>query len=92
MSWLKWISAYLFDCTHPNTTWPRRNPTGSVYIACLDCGKELPYSLERMRIVATRRASDRSKPGGWETSSAPREMGRVERRTYYNLITGAGIR
>ena len=74
MSWLNWISAYLFDCAHPNTTWPRRNPAGSVYIACLDCGKELPYSLERMRIVTTQRVSDRSKPGGMATSLARREM------------------
>jgi hypothetical protein len=51
MSWLKWILAYLFDCVHPHTCWPRRNRAGCAYVACLDCGKELPYSLERMRIV-----------------------------------------
>lgn len=51
MRWLKWIWAYLFDCVHPHTTWPHRNRTGFVYVCCLDCGKELPYSLELMRIV-----------------------------------------
>jgi hypothetical protein len=52
MSWLKWIFAYLFDCVHPHTTWPRRSPVGLVYVCCVDCGRELPYSLESMRIVA----------------------------------------
>ena len=51
MSWVIWILAYLFDCVHSHTTWPRRNGAGCVYLACLDCGKELPYSLERMRVV-----------------------------------------
>jgi hypothetical protein len=51
MGWLKWISAYLFDCVHPHTTWPRRNATGLVYICCVDCGRELPYSLKYMSIV-----------------------------------------
>jgi hypothetical protein len=52
MSWLSWILAYLFDCAHPHTTWPRRHRAGFAYVACLDCGRELPYSLDRMRIVA----------------------------------------
>src|SRR3981081_4478940 len=51
MYWLKWILAYLFDCVHPHTTWPHRDRAGFAYICCLDCGRELPYSLERMRIV-----------------------------------------
>ena len=51
MSWPKWILAYLFDCVHPHTTWPRRNATGLVYICCVDCGRELPYSLKDMSIV-----------------------------------------
>jgi|SRR5579864_2804118 hypothetical protein len=52
MSWLKWSLAYLFDCVHPHTTWPHSDRTGFAYICCLDCERELPYSLERMRIVA----------------------------------------
>jgi hypothetical protein len=51
MNWLKWILAYLFDCVHLHR--PPRNRIGCVYVARLDCGRELPYSLERMR-VATR--------------------------------------
>ena len=51
MSWLSWILAYLFDCVHPHTTWPRRHRAGFAYVACLDCGRELPYSLDSMRIV-----------------------------------------
>ena len=51
MNWLKWILAYMFDCVHPHTTWPHRDRAGFAYVCCLDCGRELPYSLERMRIV-----------------------------------------
>ena len=51
MRWLRWIFAYVFDCVHPHTTWPHRNQTGFAYVCCLDCGRELPYSLESMRIV-----------------------------------------
>lgn len=51
MSWLSWILAYLFDCVHRHTTWPRRHRAGFAYVACLNCGRELPYSLDRMRIV-----------------------------------------
>ena len=53
MWWLKWALAYLFDCVHPHTTWPHRNRHGSAYVCCLDCGRELAYSLERMRIVTS---------------------------------------
>ena len=51
MSWLRWILAYLLDCVHPHTTWPHRHRAGFAYVACLDCGRELPYSLRRMSIV-----------------------------------------
>ena len=50
VGWLKRI-AYLFDCMHPHTTWPRREPSGWDYVCGLDCGRELPYSLERMCII-----------------------------------------
>ena len=65
MSWLKWILAYLFDCVHPHTTWPRRNATGLVYICCIDCGRELPYSLKYMSII-TRVGQNRKT---WHTGS-----------------------
>lgn len=51
LNWLRWILAFLFDCPHSHTTWPRRHRAGFVYVACLDCGRELPYSLEHMRIL-----------------------------------------
>ena len=60
MIWLKLVLAYLFDCVHPNTTWPHRDRTGLAYVCCLDCGRELPYSLRRMSIVTSReRLEDR---------------------------------
>jgi len=48
---LRWIWAYLFDCVHSETTWPRQNRLRQAYVCCLDCGRELPYSLESMQIV-----------------------------------------
>jgi hypothetical protein len=48
MSWLKWILAYLFDCVHPHTTWPHRDRVDLAYVCCIDCGRELPYSVEQM--------------------------------------------
>ncbi len=48
---LKWILAYLFDCVHPHTTWPHRDRAGLAYVCCIDCGRELPYSVQPMKIV-----------------------------------------
>lgn len=48
---LIWISAYFFGCIHRHTTWPHHHAAGYDYVCCLDCGKELPYSCRRMRIV-----------------------------------------
>lgn len=48
---LRWIWAYLFDCVHSHTTWPHRNQLGLAYVCCLDCGREMPYSLEFMQIL-----------------------------------------
>lgn len=53
MSWIKWILAYVFDCVHHRTTWPRHDRRGFDYVCCLDCGKELRYSTRSMRIVTT---------------------------------------
>jgi len=52
MRLLRWIWAYLFDCVHLHTTWPHRNGCGHAYVCCLDCGREMRYSLEYMHIVA----------------------------------------
>jgi len=51
MSLLRWIWAYLFDCVHSHTTWPHQNQFGLAYVCCLDCGREMPYSLEYMQIL-----------------------------------------
>ena len=48
---LRWIWAYLFDCVHSHTTWPHQSQFGHTYVCCLDCGREMPYSLEYMHIV-----------------------------------------
>lgn len=59
MSLLRWIWAYLFDCVHPHTTWPHQNQFGLAYVCCLDCGREMPYSLEYMQIVVQDRKRNR---------------------------------
>ena len=54
----------VFGCAHRKTTFPltpirrgaiaaRSNtePKAQTYIACLDCGKELPYDWDRMRKI-----------------------------------------
>jgi len=51
MSLLRWLWAYLFDCVHSHTTWPHQNQFGLAYVCCLDCGREMPYSIEYMQIV-----------------------------------------
>ncbi len=56
-----------FDCSHKNTTFPITLPdharkvsatiNGSAhrtYIACLDCGREIPYSWELMKPLPRR--------------------------------------
>ena len=52
MSLLRWIWAYLFDCVHFNTTWPHQDQLGHAYVCCVDCGREMPYSVEYMQIVS----------------------------------------
>ena len=63
MSLLRWIWAFLFDCVHSHTTWPHRNQFGHAYVCCLECGKEMPYSLEYMQIVREDR-----KRSTWDSS------------------------
>jgi hypothetical protein len=60
----------LFGCAHRKTTFPQtpvrraRNVAaqteskGQTYIACLNCGKELPYDWERMRRVRSSRLAN----------------------------------
>jgi len=81
MRWLKWILAYLFDCIHRHTTWPRRDRRGLDYICCLDCGKELPYSMRRMSVVSKEeQLEDRSRQACEELSPVgSRAVARRER-------------
>jgi hypothetical protein len=55
----------LFGCSHRNYSFPRSSRvkggvrrTGAAlltgnYVACLDCGKELPYDWKAMKIVSS---------------------------------------
>ncbi|HXO32811.1 MAG TPA: hypothetical protein VN901_10705 [Candidatus Acidoferrales bacterium] len=70
MRWLKWILAYLFDCIHRHTTWPHRDRRGLDYICCLDCGKELPYSMRRMSIVSKEEQLEDQSRQGWKKLSS----------------------
>lgn len=67
MTILRWICACLFDCLHSHTTWPRQNQFGHAYVCCLDCGREMPYSIENMRIVRQGRRQNT-----WGSRSATR--------------------
>lgn len=40
-------------CSHSRVSWPRTPKGGQCYIACLDCGRELPYSWELMRVMTS---------------------------------------
>ena len=56
---------FLFGCSHKRTSFPITLPERArkvaapqsaaghrTYITCLDCGKEIPYSWEEMRVVS----------------------------------------
>jgi hypothetical protein len=52
-----------FGCSHANYSFPhstrsgsRRNSAASLtgtYVVCLECGKELPYDWQDMRVIST---------------------------------------
>jgi hypothetical protein len=65
MTWIKWILAYLFDCVHPNTSWPQRGRSGLDYVCCLDCGRELPYSTRLMSVVSEEEQLADQSQYGW---------------------------
>ncbi|MBI3934435.1 MAG: hypothetical protein HY316_07055 [Acidobacteria bacterium] len=54
---------FWFRCSHKNTTFPitRRRKVkeagrvADTYIVCLDCGYEMPYSWNEMRVLKERR-------------------------------------
>lgn len=52
---------FLFGCHHRNLSFPikprrrlsrAQNVTGT-YVVCLDCGRELPYDWDEMRVLQT---------------------------------------
>ena len=56
-----------FDCSHKKTTFPitlperarkvhpAPNGTPLTYVACLDCGTEIPYNWEMMKVMPRNR-------------------------------------
>ncbi len=61
-----------FGCWHTRYSFPltvrpgvRRNRAASVtgtYVVCLDCGKELPYDWQEMRVVTDATSNSRRVP------------------------------
>jgi hypothetical protein len=58
----------IFGCKHSRYTFPitlksrsgRRNSAASItgtYVACLDCGKDLPYDWEEMKVISSATAA-----------------------------------
>ncbi len=54
--------SFFSGCSHRNTTFPQKRrerpavespavPVGGVYIVCLECGKEMPYDWDLMRVA-----------------------------------------
>ena len=56
-AWLLNLFDRLFGCSHGRTTFPitagssSTNARRGTYVVCLDCGKELSYDWDRMRMV-----------------------------------------
>ncbi|HWP85435.1 MAG TPA: hypothetical protein VNN17_09610, partial [Terriglobia bacterium] len=65
-----------FRCGHKKTTFPITRPrkvkdafrVADTYIVCLDCGYEMPYSWNEMRVYKERRKASRAVPLGAEES------------------------
>lgn len=51
MKLLKQLLSLIWECQHGKTTWPRTRAE-KTFVTCLECGKELPYSIEHMRRIA----------------------------------------
>ena len=57
----------LFSCSHKKTSLPitrprkdrEKNRVANIYVVCLKCGKELPYSFQDYKVI-----EDRRKPRG----------------------------
>lgn len=66
MQWIQTIMEFIFDlffgCRHNHLTRPFTLQSHS-YKICLDCGQEMPYSLEHMRLLRP-----------WEIRREPKEQ------------------
>src|SRR3954465_11119024 len=65
---LKFLYAFFFGCFHAKTTFPMTVTTNSAvegevlrrtYVACLECGEELAYNWDKMKIEGRSRAFPR---------------------------------
>jgi hypothetical protein len=53
---------FSFDCRHKSTSFPITLPRNAgqfdlpkrTYIVCFDCGREIPYSWDKMRVMKRR--------------------------------------
>ncbi len=60
------LSSFFLGCKHRNTSRPftTRKKSGEqrgvaeTYIVCLDCGKKFPYSLDEMKVIRGKPASE----------------------------------
>lgn len=50
MRFLDWLFSEVFGCLHTRTTFPQGN-IKALHVTCLECGKELAYDWEEMRVV-----------------------------------------
>ena len=73
MKLLDWLWTLFFGCFHRRTTWPHRHRVGFDYVCCLDCGKELPYSLELMRIATREELLQQRSQQVWQHSGYLKE-------------------
>jgi hypothetical protein len=62
-SWMAKLIDVFFGCRHSKYSFPvtirgkaRRPQAGALtgtYVACLDCGRELPYDLQEMKVITS---------------------------------------
>lgn len=46
----------LFGCQHKHVTWPQKRAPHT-YIVCLDCGKEMLYDWQQMKVTGERKVT-----------------------------------
>ena len=53
---IRWLYQMLLLCPHVRTTYPFTSREGErrMYVVCLECGKQLPYSWEEMKVIRPR--------------------------------------